>query len=103
VSDIEKPVEVAFYQVPDAGPHNIWIEDAVMYIAYYNAGLRAVDVSGDLRGNLGLQGRELAVLSTTDANAFVENRPLAWGAQLYKGLVYASDHTSGLWIARLVR
>lgn len=103
VSDIENPREVAFYDIPGAGPHNIWVEDDVMYVAYYNAGLRAVDVSGELRGNLGQQGRELARLATTDENAFIPNRPFTWGPQLYRGLVYASDHTSGLWIARLVR
>ena len=103
ISDVENPTEVAYYQVPDAGPHNIWVEDDVMYVAYYNAGLRAVDVSGTLRGNLGVQGRELAALATTDENAYIADRPFTWGPQLHKGLVYASDHTSGLWITRLVR
>ena len=103
VSDIEDPREVAYYEIPDAGPHNIWVEDDIMYVAYYNAGLRAVDVSGELRGNLGQQGRELAKLATTDADAYILNRPFTWGPQLYEGLVYASDHTSGLWITRLVR
>lgn len=103
VTDIEDPDEVAYYEIPDAGPHNVWVEDDVMYVAYYNAGLRAVDVSGDLRGNLLQQGRELARLATTDADAFIPNRPFTWGPQLYRGLVYASDHTSGLWITRLER
>jgi hypothetical protein len=103
ISDIENPTEVAYYEIPQAGPHNVWVEDDVLYVAYYNAGLRAVDVSGELRGNLGQQGRELAALPTTDANAFVANRPFTWGPQLHNGLVFASDHTSGLWITRLVR
>src|SRR5690606_28938439 len=65
ISDIENPLEVAEYRLPRAGPHNIWVEDDVMYIAYYNAGLRAVDVSGNLEGDLGRQGREIAALATS--------------------------------------
>jgi len=87
----------------DGRPHNVWVEDDVMYVAYYNAGLRAVDVSGTLGGDLGRQGREIAALATSDADAFVTDRPFTWGPQVYRGLVYASDHTSGLWIARLRR
>ncbi len=103
VSDIENPVEVAEYRIPRAGPHNVWVADDVMYVAYYNAGLRAVDVSGELRGDLGRGGREIGVLATTDANAFVADRPMTWGPQLFEGLIYASDHTSGLWVTRLIR
>ena len=102
VSDIERPDEVGFYRVPRAGPHNVWAENDVLYVAYYNAGLRAVDISGALRGDLGQQGREIAALATSDADAFVQDRPFTWGPQLHNGLVYASDHTSGLWITRLV-
>jgi hypothetical protein len=102
VSDIERPVEVAKYEVPGAGVHNLWVENDTLYAAYYNAGLRAVDVSGDLRGDLRAQGREIAVLPTTDAQAFVADRPFTWGPQVYRGLVYASDHNSGLWVTRLV-
>jgi hypothetical protein len=103
VTNVESPVEVARYEVPRAGPHNVWAEDDVLYVAYYNAGLRAVDVSGELRGDLRAQGRELAVLATSDEQTFVPDRPFTWGPQPYRGLVYASDHNSGLWIARLVR
>ena len=101
VDNIENPVEVARYEVPNAGVHNLWIENDTLYTAYYNAGLRAVDISGDLRGDLRGQGREIAVLPTTDANYFL-NQPFTWGPQVYRGLVYASDYNSGLWIARVV-
>jgi hypothetical protein len=103
VSNIEDPIEVAHYRLQRAGSHDLWAEDDVLYVAYYNAGIRALDVSGTLRGDLGLQGREIAALPTTDARAFVPDRPLTWGPQVYNGLVYASDHTSGLWILRLHR
>lgn len=102
VSNLENPVEVASYEVRGAGVHNLWVQNDTLYTAYYNAGLRAVDVSGDLQGDLRRQGREIAVLATTDEQAFIDDAPMAWGPQLYKGLVYASDHNSGLWITRLV-
>ena len=103
VSNIRDPREVAQYRLPRAGPHNIWVEDDVMYVAYYNAGMRAVDVSGTLRGDIGQQGREIAAIATSDENAFIADRPFAWGPQAHKGLVFASDHTSGLWVLRLHR
>jgi hypothetical protein len=103
VTNIRNPVEVAKYEVPDAGVHNLWVHDDVLYMAYYNAGLRALDVSGDLSGDLRAQGREIAVLATGDDDAFAPNLPMAWGPQVYEGLVYVSDHNSGLWIARLER
>jgi len=103
LTNLEDPREVAEYRVARAGPHNIWVEDDVMYVAYYNAGLRAVDVSGTLRGDLGGEGREIAAFATSDEQAYIADRPFTWGPQVYEGLVYASDHTSGLWIMRLER
>ena len=101
VENIDAPVEVAKYEVPEAGAHNIWVEDDKLYVGYYQAGLRVVDISGELRGNLYRQGRELAVLKTTDANSIVPNWGMTWGAQLHKGSIFTSDLNSGLWIARL--
>ncbi len=101
VENIETPVEVARYEVPEAGAHNIWVDDDKLYVGYYQAGLRVVDVSGELRGNLYRQGRELAVLKTTDENSTVPNWGMTWGAQLHKGNIFTSDLNSGLWIARL--
>ena len=59
-----------------------------------------MDVSGELRGDLYRQGRELAVLKTTDADAVVPNWPMTFNAQPYKGNLFMSDFNSGLWIAR---
>jgi len=101
VEDMDSPVEVAKYEVPEAGAHNIWVEDDKLYVGYYQAGLRVVDISGELRGDLYRQGRELAVLKTTDENSTVPNWGMTWGAQLHKGSIYTSDLNSGLWIARL--
>lgn len=101
VEDIDEPVEVARYEVPEAGAHNIWVADDRLYVGYYQAGLRVVDVSGELRGDLYRQGRELAVLKTGAAESVVPNWGMTWGAQPHKGAIFTSDLNSGLWIARL--
>jgi hypothetical protein len=101
VSDIENPVEVAKYEVPEAGAHNVWVEDDRLYVGYYQAGLRVVDISGELRGDLYKQGREIATILTTDDQTTTANWPMAWGAQIFKGRIYSSDLNSGLWITEL--
>ena len=60
-TDPENPEEVARYEIPEAGSHNMWIENDRLYAAFYNGGLRVVDISGELKGNLYHQGREIAV------------------------------------------
>jgi hypothetical protein len=100
--DWGKPREVARYEVPEAGTHNLWIEDDVMYVAYYNAGLRIVDVSGELRGDLYKQGREIAYFHPNDPESFRPNAPFVWGPQPYKGHIFIADHHSGLWALKLV-
>jgi hypothetical protein len=101
MSDIENPVEVAKYEVPEAGAHNVWAEGDRLYVGYYQAGLRVLDISGELRGDLYAQGRELAVIRTTDEDSAVPNWPMTWGAQLHKGRIYSSDFNSGLWVTEL--
>jgi hypothetical protein len=102
VSDILNPRKVAEYDVPEAGAHNMWVENDVMYIGYYSGGARAVDVSGELRGNLYRQGREMARLWTGDAKGFRPNIPFTWGAQPHNGLIYFSDMHTGIWVTKLV-
>ncbi len=102
MADPDKPVEVARYEVPEAGAHNIWVEDDRLYVGYYQAGLRVVDISGELRGDLYRQGRELAVFKTTDSQSTVPNWGMTWGAQIHKGNIFTSDLNSGLWIVKLV-
>jgi hypothetical protein len=100
--DWSNPREVARYQVPEAGTHNLWVEDDVMYVAYYNGGLRVVDVSGELRGDLYAQGREIALFMPYDPQGFIPNSPFVWGPQPFKGHVFFSDWNSGLWAVKLV-
>lgn len=101
VTDIAHPREVAYYRVPEAGAHNIWAEDDKLFIGYYQAGLRIVDVSGELRGDLYRQGREIGWFMTEDGTGSSPNATDTWGAQPFKGVIYASDGASGLWVTRL--
>ena len=92
ISSLTNPVEVAFFHLPDAGTHNFWMDEQkqVLYAAYYNGGIVALDVSGTLAGDLA--SREIARLKPGgDGNTYV------WGVQLANGSLYASDMLSGLW------
>ena len=61
MTDMDDPVKVAHYTVPEAGAHNLWSDDRDrLYVGYYQAGLRVLDISGELRGDLYRQGRESA-------------------------------------------
>jgi plastocyanin len=101
VSDLAHPREVATYSVPEGGAHNIWVFDDVLCMGYYNGGGRVLDVSGELRGELYNQGREIAHFWSADPQGYRPNLPFAWGAYPYKGLIYVNDINSGLWIIRL--
>lgn len=98
VSDLAHPVEVAFFHHAPvdgqpAGVHNVWMDEqnAILYAAYYNAGVVALDVSGTLSGDL-------------SARLLTEIRPggagntYTWGVmQAADGSLYASDMLSGFW------
>ena len=101
-TDLNDPQEVARYEVPEAGTHNLWVEGNTLYVAYYNGGLRVVDISGDLMGDLYQQGREIAWFLPTHPKGVVPNAPMVWGPQPYKGKIFFSDWNSGLWCVELV-
>jgi hypothetical protein len=101
ISDLAHPREVATYSVPEGGSHNIWVVDDVLYMGYYSGGARALDVSGELRGELYNQGREIAHFWSADPQGFRPNLPFAWGAFPYKGLIYVNDVHAGMWIIKL--
>lgn len=104
VADLTAPREVAFYSVPGAGTHNFSVDEArgVLYAAYYNGGVRALDVRGDLgscaadqrapdgRCDLTRMGRELAH-GLAGGGAYV------WGVHHAGDAVYASDMRWGLY------
>lgn len=101
LTDLENPREVARYQVPEAGTHNLWVEGERLYVAYYNGGLRVVDISGELKGDLYRQGREVARFLSWAPDGHVPNAPMAWGPQPHEGHVFFSDFNSGLWVVRV--
>lgn len=97
----DSPREVARYQIPEAGTHNFWVKNDTLYIAYYNAGLRVVDISGELMGNLYEQGREIAKYVPTHHEGKIPNAAMTWGPQPYKGYIFISDWNSGIWALKL--
>ena len=101
-TDPENPEMVARYEVAEFGTHNLWVEDDILYQAYYEGGVRMVDVSGELMGNLYTQGREIAVFKAHDPIGYIPNAPGAWSVMPFKGRVFFSDVSSGLWSIRLV-
>ena len=100
-TDPENPEEVARYEVPEAGSHNMWIEDDRLYAAFYQGGLRVLDISGELKGNLYHQGREIAVYKAYDPDGVVANAPFTWGPQMHKGNLFFAEYFSGMWAIRL--
>jgi plastocyanin len=101
VSDIARPREVAYYEPKDGGSHNVWVAGDTLYLGDYQGGLRVLDISGELRGDLQRQGREIAHVVTGDDSGVVANAPNAWGAIYRNGLIYVPDINSGLWIVRV--
>ena len=101
VSDIEHPKSVAWYEPEYGGAHNVWAAGDTLYLGAYNGGFRAFDVSGELRGDLGAQGRTLVELMPGDAGGVVPNRVMTWGAVVKDGLIYVNDMVTGLWIVRI--
>ncbi len=101
LADIDHPVEVGKFEVPEAGAHNMWAEDGKLYVAFYNGGMRIVDISGELRGDLYRQGRQIGYFNTSDPKGFTPNSPMAWGPQPFKGNIFISDMNSGLWVVKL--
>lgn len=108
VSNFAAPKEVAFYHVDGAGTHNFSVDEknGVLYAAYYNAGVRALDIRGDLetcpgadsfvsgvtRCDLKSMGRELGFALTN------QGRPVyIWGVAFTGNAVYASDMLNGIW------
>ena len=101
VSDMQKPKSVAWYEPEFGGVHNIWIAGDTLYMGAYEAGFRAFDISGELRGDLRAQDREIAHLHTASDVGHVTNAPRAWGVIYKNGLAYINDNHNGLWIARI--
>lgn len=100
-TNLDEPEEIARFEVPFAGSHNYWVDGETLYVAFYNGGVRVVDISGELMGDLLAQGREIAFIIPSDPDGYVPNAPFTWGAQVHKGHVFYSDWNSGLWSAKV--
>ena len=105
VSNFASPREVAFFHVDGAGTHNFSVDESrgILYAAYYNGGVRAIDITGNLsscadadkaqdgRCDLAKMGRELAHGPNGVGPVYI------WGVQLLASRVYASDMLNGIW------
>jgi hypothetical protein len=101
--DLFNPVEVATFRVFGQTPHNFWLDEeaGVLYLAWYGRGIRALDVTGELLGELDRQGREIAGYHYMGSGLCPgTNVTCTWAPQLHDGLVYLADMNSGLWILR---
>ena len=111
ISDLNAPKEVAFFHVEpgttsngeSAGAHNFSADEqsGILYSAFYNGGVRAIDTRGDLsqctpaqrskdgRCDLRLMGRELG-------SGGYHSTVGIWGVVYMNSRVYASDMMHGL-------
>lgn len=99
--DLANLKEVATFAVPGATPHNFWLDESsgILYAAWYENGVRALDVSGELLGALERQGREIASIQYgAGSGCFGSSQTCTWAPQLHNGLIFASDLNSGLWV-----
>ena len=101
LSDIEHPAEVAWYEPTDGGVHNVWVVGDTLYLGNYQGGARVLDISGELKGDLLRQGREMSWILTADSTGFRPHTPFAWGAVVREGNIFVPDINSGLWVLRL--
>ena len=103
VKDIEHPRPVAWYEPEYGGVHNVWMLGDTLYLGAYNAGFRAFDLSGEVRGDLKAQGREIGEFMPMSPEGKLPNAPMTWGVVVNPkdGLAYVNDFNSGLWIVRV--
>jgi len=101
VTDIFHPKPVAFYEPEYGGVHNVWVAGDTLYMGAYNAGFRAFDISGELRGDLRAQQREIAHVNPSDTKGFIPNSTMTWGVVVKNGLSYVNDFNTGLFIVRI--
>ncbi|MDB4891833.1 MAG: hypothetical protein JWL61_3688 [Gemmatimonadetes bacterium] len=101
VSDIFHPKSVAWYEPEYGGVHNLWVEGDTLYMGAYQAGFRAFDISGELKGDLRAQQREMVNVNPANPKGVLPNAPETWGAVVKNGLIYVPDMNSGLSIIRI--
>ena len=100
-SDPDNPKEEAIYEVPEAGSHNLWVFGDILIAGNYQGGLRVVDISGELLGDIYKQGREIGHYVPYHKEGKIPNAPMVWGAQPYKDYIFFADMNSGLYCIKL--
>ncbi len=103
VADIERPRESAWFRVPEAGARDLQIDPRTerLTAAFGTGGLRLVDLSGELRGDLYVQGRETYAAPTGAWMNETPSRSLARGARILKQAVFVADMYAGLRVFRV--
>ena len=109
ISNIAAPKEVATYKVPNAGTHNFAVDEqsGILYAAYYNGGVRALDIRGDLStctvaqqsATVSVTGAPLCDLSKMGreaGSALSTGGYFIWGVALQGNRLYASDMGRGI-------
>lgn len=109
ISNLAAPREVAIYRVNGAGAHNFSMDEAqgILYAAFYNGGVRALDVRGDLSACTDAQREpgglcDLRAMGRERAFALASGGTYIWGVQFDGTAVYASDMLNGIWKLRAV-
>lgn len=107
ISDLTLPREVAFYSVSNAGTHNFSVDEerGILYAAYYNGGVRAIDITGDLSACTAAErsadGRcDLVKMKRERGTGLLDAgiAPYVWGVHLMNRRLYVSDMFTGLWV-----
>ncbi len=96
VTKIKEPSQVGRYEVPEAGADRLTIESSTMFVGFRQGGVRIVDVTGELRGDIYREGRQVGWFMTSTP----EGAAMASSAVSFKGLLFVADANSGLWVLR---
>lgn len=100
LSEPRAPREIATFADSGLTPHNFWLDEeaGILYLAWYDAGIRALDVSGDLLGELDRQGRLMGEWTHPSEPPVCWSGfgTCTWAPQLHDGRLYLSDVNRGL-------
>ena len=96
VSKIKEPFEAARYQVPEAGADQVSVESSTLFAGFRQGGVRLVDVTGEMRGDIYREGRQVGWFMTRSP----ESPAMASSAVAFKGFVFVADANTGLWVLR---
>ena len=73
----------------------------ILLAGFYQGGIRILDISGELLGDLYKQGREIGHYLPQHRDGIIPNAPMVWGAQPYKDYIFVSDMNSGLYCIKI--